>query len=206
MPVKIPVMDTGNSEAITADVGIDDINDPFEPTIHDSKANPTTPEEEPLIFDTQNGTPMELAVSEPSARCSSQTRQATQSYVPSMTDKKYSYAGMQLDQQRYDHLFATMEENETPFDLRIVEFVFSQQMISAAMKLWGAETTVVAMKEMKQLHSRNCFQPVHWNDLSMEQRKTVLESHIIAYIRPEEKSWRSEGEDGCQRQSTTWLH
>ena len=81
--------------------------------------------------------------------------------------KKYSYAAMQLDRMKYDHLFAIMEENEFYFDSRIVKFVFDQLTIKAAMRLWCNETLAAAAKEMKQLHWRK--------SLSVEQRKTVQE-------------------------------
>jgi hypothetical protein len=32
---------------------------------------------------------------------------------------------------------------------------------------------------MKQLHFRNTFKPKHWQELSQEKRKTVLESHMF---------------------------
>ena len=101
------------------------------------------------------------------ARRSSNNRLPTQQNVPSIMGKKYSYAAMQLDRMKYDHLFAIMEENEFYFDSRIVKFVFDQLTIKAAMRLWGNETMAAAAKEMKQLHWRK--------SLSVEQRKTVQE-------------------------------
>ena len=34
-------------------------------------------------------------------------------------------------------------------------------------------------KEMKQLHWRNSFKPMHWKSLTVDQCKKVLESHIF---------------------------
>ena len=61
----------------------------------------------------------------------------------------------------------------------MVEFIFNQLTIKAAMKLWDNDTTIVAEKEMKQLHWCKSFQPVCWIDLTLEQWSTVLESHIF---------------------------
>ncbi len=38
--------------------------------------------------------------------------------------------------------------------------------------------TSAAEAEMKQLHWRNTFRPVRWNELSQQQKDMVLESHI----------------------------
>ena len=139
--------------------------DSFEPTIHDSKANLPPPAMEPSIIET----PTEAI--QPDIRGSVLIRQPTQRYVLTTTSKKYSYAATQIDQMKYEHLFATIEEYESFFDRKIVEFVFNQLTISAATKLWGAETTAAAAKEMKQLHWCKSFQPVHWKDLSSDQHK-----------------------------------
>ena len=96
-----------------------------------------------------------------------------------MTGKKYSYAAAQLANKCYDHLFLQMEEDASPFDPHIVEFVFNQLTINAVMKLWGQDTVQALEKEIKQLHWRKSFQPVHWRDLSLDQCSTVLEPHIF---------------------------
>ena len=57
--------------------------------------------------------------------------------------------------------------------------MFNQLTIKAAMKLWGDEALKASEKEMKQLHWQRSFQPVRWIDLTEEQRKTMLESHIF---------------------------
>ena len=79
-------------------------------------------------------------------------RQPVEKYVPSMISKKYSYAALQLANQKYDHLFEMMEESGSEIDTQIVEFLFNQLMIKAAMKLWGNDTMNAVEKEMKQLH------------------------------------------------------
>jgi hypothetical protein len=44
---------------------------------------------------------------------------------------------------------------------------------------WGREAEESVGKEMKQLHCRNSFKPMHWKSLTADQRKKVLESHIF---------------------------
>ena len=45
--------------------------------------------------------------------------------------------------------------------------------------MWGNEAKIAAEAEMKQLHWRNTFKPIRWRDMTEEQKKTVLESHIF---------------------------
>ena len=55
----------------------------------------------------------------------------------------------------------------------------AQVSLKAALKKWGKEAEESIGKEMKQLHWRNSFKPMHWKTLTSEQRKQVLESHIF---------------------------
>ena len=61
----------------------------------------------------------------------------------------------------------------------IVGMVMAQVSLKAALKKWGKEAEESVGKEMKQLHWRNSFKPMHWKTLTSEQRKQVLESHIF---------------------------
>ena len=61
----------------------------------------------------------------------------------------------------------------------IVGMVMAQVSLKAAIKKWGKEAEESVGKEMKQLHWRNSFKPMHWKTLTAEQRKQVLESHIF---------------------------
>ena len=72
-----------------------------------------------------------------------------------------------------------MHDNAYEYDQRVVEFMFNQHTTKQALKLWGKDTTVAAEEKMKQLLWRKSFQPVHWSELSPEQRTTILESHIF---------------------------
>jgi hypothetical protein len=61
----------------------------------------------------------------------------------------------------------------------VVRMVMAQVSLKAALKKWGREAEEFVGKEMKQLHWQNSFKPMHWKSLTAEQRKKVLESHII---------------------------
>ena len=45
--------------------------------------------------------------------------------------------------------------------------------------MWGDDARIAAESEMKQLHWRNSFKPIHWRELTKEQKRTILESHIF---------------------------
>jgi hypothetical protein len=61
----------------------------------------------------------------------------------------------------------------------IVGMVMAQVSLEAALKKWGRGAEESVRKEMKQLHWRNSFKPMHWKSLTAEQCKRVLESHIF---------------------------
>ena len=82
-----------------------------------------------------------------------------------MKGKSYQYAALQLAQ--------------TEWDLRVVEMVFTQLTLKAALKTWGNDARAAAKSEMKRLHWRNSFKPVHLRDLTERQKQTILVSHII---------------------------
>ncbi len=82
-----------------------------------------------------------------------------------MKGKTYQYAAAQLAQ--IDNLPQAME------------LVLTQLSLKAGIKMWGQKATNAAEAEMKQLHWRNTFKPVQWNELTDAQKATVLESHIF---------------------------
>jgi hypothetical protein len=108
-----------------------------------------------------------LTVSPPElvgVRRSLRATKAIQPYIPSMKGKSYGYSAAQV--QSIEH------------DLRVVELILTQLTLKAAIKMWGNEATH-ATAEMKQLHRRNSFKPVHWSELSDKQRAMVLKSHMF---------------------------
>ena len=60
-----------------------------------------------------------------------------------------------------------------------VAMIMTQLSLRAGLKQWKGKAHDAAYAEMKQLHMRHTFQPVHWKDLSEDERKEVLESHLF---------------------------
>ena len=83
-----------------------------------------------------------------------------------MTGKKYSFAAMMLDKS-YQHDAA-------------VAYAFMQQLsLKAALKQWGTDAEDAGVKEVSQLHWRDTFVPKRYSNLTDEEKKKVLESHMF---------------------------
>ena len=124
--------------------------------------------------------PMEPAT--PGVRRSTRTRvQAKPAYEPSFTGKKYEAAATQLDYPDVLHpdahlLFSQLTEEVQP---EAVAVIMTQLSLRAGLKKWGKEAEAAAKGEMKQLHMRNNFQPVHLKDLTEKEKASILESHMF---------------------------
>ena len=57
--------------------------------------------------------------------------------------------------------------------------VLTQLSLKAGLKKWKECGETAVSKEVEQLHNRESFNPVHMKDLTPEQRKQVLESHLF---------------------------
>lgn len=77
---------------------------------------------------------------------------------------------------------ATQFEN-IEYNPAVVEMIFTQLTLKAAIKMWGNDAKIAADLEMKQLHWR-----VKWNKLSNHQKDMVLESHIFMKKKREMRS------------------
>lgn len=55
----------------------------------------------------------------------------------------------------------------------------TQLSLRAGLKAWGKPATDAVRSEMKQLHMRDTFRPVRYDELSHRQRDTILESHLF---------------------------
>ena len=62
-------------------------------------------------------------------------------------------------------------QNETDVNA----FIMTQLSHKAGLKKWGEKGRGAVYSEMKQLHMRYTFIPLDRNDLTEEQRKTILE-------------------------------
>jgi hypothetical protein len=60
-----------------------------------------------------------------------------------------------------------------------VSAIMTQLSLKAGLKEWGDTAFTAAKSDMKQLHLRDTFKPERWNELSQDQRRTVLESHMF---------------------------
>ena len=137
---------------------VDDSGTEFEPTLDEPTA-PTIPAMAPEVVTSESIEVMK------SPQRLMRTRKQVQKYVPAMKGKSYEYTATQI--------------SSTEFEPQILEMVLTQLTLKAAIKLWGNDATSAAEAEMKQLHWRNTFKPVHWIELTAKQKETILESHIF---------------------------
>ena len=61
----------------------------------------------------------------------------------------------------------------------VVAAIMTQLSLKGGLKRWGTEARDAVHSEMKQLHFRDTFQPTHYRDLSEQERKMLLESHMF---------------------------
>jgi hypothetical protein len=114
-------------------------------------------------------------------------RKQPQKYIPSMQGNKYQVALAQITTSlgTSDASMALVKMSVKLMSkgihqhADIIGMVMAQMLLRAALKKWGKEAEESVGKEMKQLHWRNSFKPMHWKSLTAEQRKKVLESHIF---------------------------
>jgi hypothetical protein len=85
-----------------------------------------------------------------------------------MSGKSYAYTQLRL-------LF--LQDTRYKYSSKVVEIVMTQLSLKAALKQWGKDAKAVVEAEVKQLHWRNSFRPVHWKDVDKERRKQILELH-----------------------------
>jgi hypothetical protein len=55
----------------------------------------------------------------------------------------------------------------------------AQVSMKAALKKWGKAAEQAITTEMKQLHWRYSYKPMHWHELTKAQKELILESHIL---------------------------
>ena len=183
--VELPGVDT----AVEQPTDDTDMGTPteFEPEVDELE---TTPENEPTTFEPlteDEAAPTTMAVEnaeveiteaavtnqdpptvQPRRSGRSTKGQPKQQYEPTMQGKKYSFAQAQL-----------LDMDPVECDPSVVAMIMTQLSYKSAVKEWGDEARVAAFKEMKQLHMRDTFRPVHFKDLSEEQRRMILESFLF---------------------------
>ena len=61
----------------------------------------------------------------------------------------------------------------------IVGMVMAQVSMKAALKKWGKAAEQAITIEIKQLHWRNLYKPMHWHEFTQALKEHILESHIF---------------------------
>jgi hypothetical protein len=75
------------------------------------------------------------------------------------------------------HMFA--QEDFYQADPDVVASIMTQLSLKSGLREWGDKAYEAVESEMKQLHFRNTFKPMHWGELTATQRQMVLESHMF---------------------------
>ena len=118
----------------------------------------------------------------PGVRKSTRVRvQAKPAYIPSMKGNKYAHAMTQMESEGAlypdAHMFFNecMEQSEPD----VVAMIMTQLSLKSGLKQWGKPAKEAVKSEMKQLHFRDTFKPLHWQEMTPTQKGSVLESHMF---------------------------
>jgi hypothetical protein len=119
--------------------------------------------------------------------CNARNRKQPQKYVPSMQGNKYQIALAQITtplgtsdaSMALAKMSIKLMSKGIHQRVDIVGMVMAQVLLKAALKKWGKEAEESVGKEMKQLHWQNTFKLMHWQSVTAEHCKKVLESHIF---------------------------
>jgi hypothetical protein len=151
----------------------------------------TCPTEQPTVELTMKmtGTPTQNAVSpnKGMAARNARVRKQPEKYVPSMKGNIYAVAmtqiKMSLDGSQDALCMAQRSVKLMSKGLHrcadVVGMIMAQLYFKAAIKKWGEVAEQAITVEMKQLHWRNLYKPMHWHELTKAQKEQILESHIF---------------------------
>jgi hypothetical protein len=151
-----------------------------EPTVADIPT-PTTQE---ATGDSEGVPPLHRSRSMPApvnwTRKSSRVRvQAKQAYIPSMQGKSYAHSMMQMEQALHPDAHMLFNQHIGQSEPDVVAMIMTQLSLKAGLKQWGKPAKEAVKSEMKQLHFRNTFKPLHWREMTSTQKASVLESHMF---------------------------
>jgi hypothetical protein len=98
-----------------------------------------------------------------------------------MSGSKYVFAIWKIERQGALHpdthtFFQTDMQQAAP---DVVAMIMTQLSLKAGLKQWGTRARKAVHSEMKQLHFRDTFKPLNRHEMTPEQNKTVLESHLF---------------------------
>jgi Reverse transcriptase (RNA-dependent DNA polymerase) len=65
----------------------------------------------------------------------------------------------------------------------VVAAITTQLSMKAGIKQRGKPSSDACKAEMYQLHMRETFEPLKWEDLTTKQKKTILESHLFIKLK-----------------------
>jgi hypothetical protein len=106
-------------------------------------------------------------------RRSLRVRSKPQRLVPTFGSKTY-----QSTTAVTTHLVHPDEHMDQEFIL-VAHYIMTQYSMKAGMKKFKERAEEAVSKELSQLHHRDTFEPVNPSNLSNEERKQVLESHLF---------------------------
>jgi hypothetical protein len=185
--VELPGVDGDGLEDPTPQVEIinDDLDIPEDPPLIEVETVQEETVPAPVAEPVAQPEPVAEPVAQPEQatglRRSARVRSKADQYVPSMHGSRYAYAATQIESEGVlnpdAHMFGQADFYQAEPD--IVAAIMTQLSLKAGLKAWGEKGYTAAHAEMKQLHFRDTFKPKHWSDLTQDQRKTVLESHMF---------------------------
>jgi hypothetical protein len=114
-------------------------------------------------------------------------RKKPEKYVPSMKGNKYAVTLTQLKMSLYGSEDAlSMVQRSVKLMSKglhrcadIIGMIMVQLSMKTGIKKWGEAAEQAITVEMKQLHWRNSYKPMHWHELTSAQKERILESHIF---------------------------
>jgi hypothetical protein len=97
-----------------------------------------------------------------------------------MSGKKYSYATTVLEPTIHPdaHIWKDSEISQ-----QVVAAIMTQLSMKAGLKQWGKQARDACVAEMYQLHMRDTFEPLLWEDLTTAQKQQTLESHLFLKLK-----------------------
>jgi hypothetical protein len=95
---------------------------------------------------------------------------------------KYAYAVTQLETLGVLHpdLHMFLQSDFYQSEPDVVAAIMTQLSLKAGLKAWGKEARNTVYSEMKQLHFRDTFNPMHWTELTHTQRARACSSHTCS--------------------------
>ena len=174
-----PVPDPTQEPELSAEEPIDMPEQPLVETVEEETlVEPSANQPEPLIEPSANQPePTTDAASVPAPARSAGVRRSTRArkqtkpdYIPSMHGTKYDTAYVQAESGETlhpdQHMFFTMTEEEPD----AVGAIMTQLSLKADMREWGDPAKKAVTTEMKQLHFRDTFKPLHYWNLDQAQK------------------------------------